>query len=66
MNNKIQSEKPDMVRVSKKDIENHLKAFEKKYHMPSDVFYRQVQAGVLEEREEYITWLGYYEAYQRF
>ena len=57
--------KPRITEVSVKDLEARLHRFETRYGLSSEEFYRQACAGLLDEEDEYISWLGYYEAYLR-
>ncbi len=43
------------------DLEDHLKSFEEKYQIPSKDFYRQFQAGELEDSADFFEWNTYYE-----
>ena len=56
---------PPIRKMSMDDLRARLKRFEAQYGLSSEEFYRQARAGLLSEREEYISWLGYYEAYLR-
>lgn len=42
-------------------IKQKLEEFENKYHMKSDDFYRQFQAGNLEDSIDFFEWNTYYE-----
>ena len=48
-----------------KDLKARLRSFETKHGMSSEEFYRQAHAGLLDEQEDYVAWLGYYDAYLR-
>ena len=48
-----------------KDLKARLNSFETKHGMSSEEFYRQARSGLLDEQEDYVAWLGYYEAYLR-
>ena len=45
------------------DIRLDLKQFEDTYHVSSQEFYRQFQAGKRDDREDYMMWAGLYEMY---
>ena len=38
-----------------------LQQFEETYHLPTDEFYREFQAGIRDDREDYMVWAGLYE-----
>ena len=38
-----------------------LQQFEETYHLSTQEFYRQFQAGIRDDREEYMVWAGLYE-----
>jgi Mg/Co/Ni transporter MgtE len=42
------------------DLEQRLKAFEARYQMPSDEFYRQFQDGALGDGADFFEWSAYY------
>lgn len=58
-------EKPQIKNVSLKDLEARLKDYEVQYGFSSKEFYKKVKAGLLDEQDAFITWLGCYEAYLR-
>ena len=58
-------ERPHIVEISAEELEGRLRQFEERYGMRSEEFHRQAQAGLLDEQDEYIAWLGYYEAHLR-
>lgn len=43
------------------DLENRLKNFEEKYHMPSESFYQRFQSGELGDSIDFFEWNTYYE-----
>lgn len=44
-----------------KDLEDKVKEFEDKYKMSSDIFYRQFQAGELQDFSDFFEWNTYHE-----
>lgn len=57
---------PEVKQVSAEELRARLRHFETQYRMSSQEFYEQVQRGLLEEKDEFIDWLGYYEVYRTF
>ena len=57
--------KPQIKTISMAELQGRLQSFEKKYGLSSEVFHQRATAGLLAEHDDYITWLGYYEAYIR-
>lgn len=45
-------------------IEERLREFERKYRLRSNVFYRLVKEGKIEQRLEILEWVGLYEVLQ--
>ncbi len=43
------------------DLENRLKNFEEKYHLPSESFYQRFQLGELGDSIDFFEWNTYYE-----
>jgi len=42
-------------------MQNELSAFEQKYNMPSEEFYRKFSAGQTDDSTDYLLWAGIYE-----
>ena len=61
----VQRTTPSITQVSMKELEARLRDMETRHGMSSEAFHRQACAGLLDEQDDYITWLGYYEAYLR-
>ena len=61
----VRLKEPRKTEVPMKDLKARLDRFETKHGLSSEAFYRRAHAGLLDEQEDYIAWLGYYEAYLR-
>ena len=60
-----QLEKPPITTVSMEELKERLKIFEDRHGLSSEDFYTKAKAGLLDEQDDFIAWLGYYEAYLR-
>lgn len=55
---------PEVKQVSPEELKARLRHFESQFRMTSQEFYEQVRSGLLEETDEFMDWLGYYEVYR--
>lgn len=55
---------PNVKQVSLGELGVQLQNFETQYSMTSQQFYEQMQQRLLEEKEDFIDWLGCYEVYR--
>lgn len=61
---RAQTKLPNVKQVSLEELEARLQNFEAQYGMTSQQFYEQVQQALLEEKEEFVDWLDYYDVYR--
>ena len=54
----------EQAKAEQRDLEIRLSAYEKRYNMPSEEFYRRFRSGELGDEMDFVEWSVFYEMYQ--